>query len=180
MPNNGDAAGLGQRIKALRKKLGISQAKLASIGGFDKAQVCNAENGVRGVSQTMITGMKRATGVNLNWLLNGEGDMFASPKFRVDSFIVSNTEAMPTVIKSQLDDATEVARKIMASLGALRGAERWRKVLDFVEEQRRSADLEEKAVVLKRVARASRKVGLSDMEDPALYAEEAAKVPLPG
>jgi transcriptional regulator with XRE-family HTH domain len=170
---------MGKRVRALRQKLGLSQAKLARMGGFDQAQLCAAESGTRGVSQTMIAGVKRVTGVNLNWLISGEGDMFASSEFGADNFIVSTTEAMPTVIRSQSDDATEVARKIMASLGALRGAERWRKVLDFVEEQKRNADLEEEVVALKRVASASEKVDLG-LANPSLEAEEIADVPMPG
>lgn len=77
-----------ERIKLLRKELGMNQADFAAPLGLKQSTIGNYESGSRGVSDATILAICREYGVSEQWLRTGEGDVFASNQ--VPSTIVSN------------------------------------------------------------------------------------------
>jgi transcriptional regulator with XRE-family HTH domain len=107
---------LAHRLKAWRHALGLTQEQFAQRCGLPKRTVIGYENGEREPGSAALAAIAR-TGVNLNWLLTGEGEML--PK-----------ETPGIELK-----------------GAERHARRWQKIIELVEsiedEEERSALLEE-------------------------------------
>lgn len=69
------------RITALRKDLGMSQAKFAEELSMTRTYISLVENGERNLSARSINDICRLYGVNKDWLENGTGEMYA-PKSR--------------------------------------------------------------------------------------------------
>lgn len=72
---------VGDRIKALRKKLGndgkkMSQTEFGKRIGLSQNAIANVENGNNGASESAILNIVREFHVNETWLRTGEGEMF--------------------------------------------------------------------------------------------------------
>ena len=65
-----------ERIKELRKTLGLTQQKFADLIGVRQNTVAQYEIGRNNPGDTVITLICREFGVNEEWLRTGEGDMF--------------------------------------------------------------------------------------------------------
>lgn len=64
------------RIKALRKELGLSGEKFGERIGVKKAAISKIESGVVGLSNSNILAICREFNVNEEWLRSGTGEMF--------------------------------------------------------------------------------------------------------
>ena len=71
---------VGLRLKKLREILDLSQGKLARILGVSQSAVSKWEAGERDIPTAVLLKLKQQLGVNLDWLLSGEGEMFSPPK----------------------------------------------------------------------------------------------------
>lgn len=69
---------VGERIKLLRKKLGINQADFAAPLGLRQSTIGNYESGSRGVSNAIILAICREYGVCEEWLRDGTGEVFST------------------------------------------------------------------------------------------------------
>lgn len=71
---------MNQRIKKLRKELGLTLEKFGEQLGVGKTAISKLENGERNVTEQMFKSICRISWngkfVNENWLRTGEGDMF--------------------------------------------------------------------------------------------------------
>ena len=67
---------LNERIKELRKALGLTLDKFGEQVGVKRSAIGNIENGVRGVTEQMFKSICREFNVNESWLRTGEGEMF--------------------------------------------------------------------------------------------------------
>lgn len=70
------------RLRALRDCLGLTQVQMAERIGLPKRTIVGYENGEREPGSAALAAYAR-TGVNMNWLLTGDGEMFhrkAEPK----------------------------------------------------------------------------------------------------
>ena len=65
-----------ERIKTLRKELGLTQQEFADRIGVTKVAISNLENGHHNITRQMTVAIYREFGVNRQWLLTGEGEMF--------------------------------------------------------------------------------------------------------
>lgn len=65
-----------ERIKELRKRLGLSQEAFGAALGVTKAAICTIEAGRRGLTNQMITAICREYNVSEEWLKTGNGEMF--------------------------------------------------------------------------------------------------------
>lgn len=66
----------GERIKAIRKNLGLTMDKFGEYLGVTKAAISKIEHGDRGVTEQMTKSICREFNVNEEWLRTGEGEMF--------------------------------------------------------------------------------------------------------
>ncbi len=67
---------MNERIKALRKALGLTQQKFADKIGVRQNTVAQYEIGRNPPNDTVITLIHREFGVSETWLRTGEGEMF--------------------------------------------------------------------------------------------------------
>lgn len=64
------------RIKLLRKKLGLTQEKFGEKIGLKKNSISQIENGVNSLTEQLLLSICREFNVNEEWLRNGDGEMF--------------------------------------------------------------------------------------------------------
>lgn len=117
---------MDERIKKLRKTLGLTQQKFADAIGVRQNTVAQYEMGRNPPNDTVITLICREFNVNEAWLRTGEGEMFA-PKTRNEElfeFAVKAAESPPSAIQAQLlavmsrltDDQWEVLAQVAHEL----------------------------------------------------------------
>lgn len=67
---------MNERLKELRKYLGLSGEKFGEKIGLKKVVISQMENGKSGITDRTITSICKEFNVNEKWLREGEGDMF--------------------------------------------------------------------------------------------------------
>ena len=76
---------IGERIKSIREKLGITQEEFSQRLGTTRNTITNYEANRRMPMDATIKSICREFNVNYEWLKNGEGEMFdALPETLVD------------------------------------------------------------------------------------------------
>ena len=71
---------MNERIRNLRKYLGLTMEKFGEQLGVGKTAISNIENGNRNVTEQICKSICREFNVNEDWLRNGNGEMFFIPK----------------------------------------------------------------------------------------------------
>ena len=66
----------GQRVRELRKELGLTLEKFGKHLGVGKTAISKIENGENNLTDQMILAICREYNVNEKWLRTGEGEMF--------------------------------------------------------------------------------------------------------
>lgn len=67
---------MNERIKELRKTLGLTLEKFGAQLGVGKTAISSIEHGVNNVTDQMIKSICREFNVDYIWLTTGEGEMF--------------------------------------------------------------------------------------------------------
>lgn len=70
---------IGERLKLLRKELGLTQVELAERICIRQTHMSSMEKGIRNITDRTISDICRETGANEHWLRTGEGEMLSSP-----------------------------------------------------------------------------------------------------
>lgn len=91
----------GQRVKAVRKELGMTLDAFGKRVGVTKTAISNIENGARCLTDQMLLSICREFGVNETWLRTGAGEPFMPP---------SKSEEMGRLVKSLMADKPESFR----------------------------------------------------------------------
>lgn len=111
------------RIKELRKSVGLSQDDFGSRLGITGGGVSKLENGTRNVTEQMIRSVCREYNVNYSWLKEGIGEMFISSDDsvanRIDDLLAGENETAKTLFRAfaSLDDSDwKVVQKIIDEL----------------------------------------------------------------
>lgn len=79
----------GERIKGLRKSLGLTLEKFGERLGVGKTAISKLEKGENNVTDQMCKSICREFNANETWLRDGEGEMFIIPDDETAA-IVSN------------------------------------------------------------------------------------------
>lgn len=66
----------GERVKEIRKNLGMTMEKFGERLGVGKTAISNIENNNRNLTDQMAISICREFNVNETWLRTGEGDIF--------------------------------------------------------------------------------------------------------
>ena len=111
---------MNERIKELRKALGLTLEKFGGRLGVTKSAISSIENGRHGVTNQMLISIVREFNVSEQWLRTGEGDPF--PDKATDDLI--------THIVSQADK-DEFRMRFFLALGQMTDQE-WEKLRLFV------------------------------------------------
>lgn len=67
---------MNERIRQLRKALGLTMEKFGTRVGVGKTAISKLENGERSVTVQMEKSICREFNINPHWLKTGEGEMF--------------------------------------------------------------------------------------------------------
>lgn len=73
---------MNERIKQLRKELGLTQQQFADKIGIKRTTIATYENGRNSPIDAVISLICREFNVNETWLRNGSGDMFQNDESR--------------------------------------------------------------------------------------------------
>lgn len=69
-----------ERVKALRKRLGLTQAVFGERIGVKANTITGYESGTRAPSDAIISAICREFGVRREWLAHGDGEMLVPPR----------------------------------------------------------------------------------------------------
>ncbi|WP_017937005.1 helix-turn-helix domain-containing protein [Zestomonas thermotolerans] len=130
---------IAKRIKAWRHALGLTQEEFARRSGIPKRTIVGYENAERDPGSAALAAIAK-TGVNMTWLLTGEGEMLPGKQEKT--------------AENQADSA---------SLDALAGrhASRWSKLIELVESAPSPEEAE--AILDELFARAREKTELAEL-----------------
>lgn len=130
---------IGERIKTWRHALGLTQDEFARRAGMSKATLVGYEVGQRKPGADALAAIAK-TGVNMTWLLTGEGEMLPGKQEKTAG--------------NQADSA---------SLDALAGrhARRWAKIIELVESAGTPDEID--AILDDLFARAREKTELAEL-----------------
>ena len=121
------------RLKELRKALGLTQQKFGEALNLGSTTITNYEAGTRDVPDRTIADICRVYGVSETWLRTGEGPMLA-PKDREDEI----TDFLASVLRDRPDS---FRTRLVATLARLDESE-WELLANMA---RKLADEEKKA-----------------------------------
>lgn len=77
----------GERVKILRKDLGLTLEKFGERLGVTKVAISKIEKGIRNLTNQMAKAICREYHVNYEWLVNGDGEMFSDNDDLIDRMI---------------------------------------------------------------------------------------------
>ena len=101
----------GERVKEVRKSLGLTLEKFGARLGVTKQTVSRIENGVNNVTEQMTKAICREFNVDYAWLTTGEGEMFVDSDedflARVDAIMLGEDDARKNLFKALLDASDE-------------------------------------------------------------------------
>ena len=107
---------MNERIKKLRKTLGLTLEKFGERLGVKRNSVSQWENGINNVSDQVRKSICREFGVNEEWLLKGSGPMFIqSSTFSLDEFVKSRgaSDLELDIMKAYFDLEPDVRKMII-------------------------------------------------------------------
>lgn len=113
-----------ERIKELRKYLGLTQAEFGEKIAMRQTGVAWLESGDRKITDRVITTICAVFGVDEIWLRTGDGEMFREPT--IDEQIAG---FVGDVLSDKGDEFRKRVMRILASLGP----EGWKALSDFLD-----------------------------------------------
>ncbi|NBK19166.1 helix-turn-helix transcriptional regulator [uncultured Oscillibacter sp.] len=119
---------MGERVKALREKLGITQEEFSQRLGTTRNTITNYEANRRAPMDATIKSICREFDVNEEWLRTGEGEMFTQ---------MSRTDEISAFVGNILRGEPDFRQKFISVLARMTPDE-WqlleKKVLELSEE----------------------------------------------
>ena len=96
-----------ERVKEVRKSLGLTLEKFGERIGVTRGSMSNIENGNRNLTEQMTKSICREFSVDYMWLTTGEGEMFidSDDDFieRIDRIMAGEDEARKNLFKFMLE-----------------------------------------------------------------------------
>lgn len=110
----------GERVKEIRKALGLTLEKFGEKVGVGKTAISNIEKGNRNLTEQMTKSICREYNVDYMWLTTGEGEMFVENDDdfmeRIDRIMAGENETRKNIFKALLyasDEDIEALARIM-------------------------------------------------------------------
>lgn len=101
----------GERIREVRKTLGLTLEKFGEKIGMKKNSVSQLENGKNSVTEQVVKAICREYNVDYMWLTTGDGEMFIDTDDdfieRIDRIMVGEDEARKNLFKFMLELSDE-------------------------------------------------------------------------
>lgn len=96
-----------ERVKEIRKSLGLTMEKFGERIGVSKATISNIENGNRNLTEQMTKSICREYSVDYIWLTTGDGDMFVESDDdfieRIDRIMLGEDDSRKNLFKALLE-----------------------------------------------------------------------------
>ena len=99
-----------ERIKDLRKALGLTQERFGERVGLKKSAISQIESGVNGVTDQLRLAVFREFNVNEDWLRTGDGSMFVEP---------DEDEEIARFVGDVLSDKPDFRRRLISVLSRM-------------------------------------------------------------
>lgn len=100
-----------ERVKEIRKFLGLTMEKFGERIGVSKATISNIENGNRNLTEQMTKSICREYSVDYIWLTTGDGEMFVESDDdfieRIDRIMLGEDDARKNLFKALLEASDE-------------------------------------------------------------------------
>ena len=97
----------GERIREVRKTLGLTLEKFGEKIGMKKNSVSQIENGKNSVTEQVVKSICREFNVDYIWLTTGDGEMFIDTDDdfleRIDRIMVGEDDARKNLFKALLE-----------------------------------------------------------------------------
>lgn len=101
----------GERVREVRKILGLTLDKFGERIGIKKSTLSLIENGKSNLTDANVKAICREYGVDYMWLTTGEGEMFvdSDDEFfeRIDRIMAGEDEARKNIFKALVDASDE-------------------------------------------------------------------------
>lgn len=101
----------GERIREVRKALGLTLEKFGEKIGMKKNSVSQLENGKNSVTEQVVKAICREYNVDYMWLATGDGEMFIDTDDdfieRIDRIMAGEDEARKSLFKFMLELSDE-------------------------------------------------------------------------
>ena len=101
----------GERIREVRKNLGLTLEKFGEKIGIKKNSVSQLENGKNSVTEQVVKAICREYNVDYMWLTTGDGEMFIDTDDdfieRIDRIMAGEDEARKNLFKFMLELSDE-------------------------------------------------------------------------
>ena len=118
----------GERVREVRKNLGLTLEKFGDKIGMKKNSVSQIENGKNNVTDANIKAICREFNVDYIWLTTGEGEMFVDSDDdfteKIDRIMAGENDARKNMIKTLVnasDDDIQVLCRLIDSYNSLNG-----------------------------------------------------------
>lgn len=100
-----------ERVKEVRKTLGLTLEKFGERIGVTRGSMSNIENGNRNLTEQMTKSICREFSVDYIWLTTGDGEMFIDTDDdfieRIDRIMAGEDEARKSLFKFMLELSDE-------------------------------------------------------------------------
>ncbi len=101
----------GERVREVRKALGLTLEKFGDKIGMKKNSVSQIENGKNNVTDANIKAICREFNVDYIWLTTGEGEMFVDSDDdfieKIDRIMAGESDIRKNAIKALVNASTE-------------------------------------------------------------------------
>lgn len=101
----------GERVREVRKALGLTLEKFGEKIGMKKNSVSQLENGKNSVTEQVVKAICREYNVDYMWLTTGDGEMFIDTDDdfieRIDRIMAGEDEARKSLFKFMLELSDE-------------------------------------------------------------------------
>lgn len=101
----------GERIKALRKSLGLTQEEFGLKVGLKRNSISQLESGTNSVTEQMRKSICREFSVDYAWLTTGKGDMFDDEEDvyieKIDRIMTGESEIRRNFFKALINASNE-------------------------------------------------------------------------
>ena len=67
---------LSKRIREFRKKIGMTQGQLSEAVNITRGKIGKLETDRQDVDSELLIGLSERFGINIHWLVTGQGEMF--------------------------------------------------------------------------------------------------------
>ncbi|MDR3148746.1 MAG: helix-turn-helix domain-containing protein [Oscillospiraceae bacterium] len=116
---------MGERLKILRRELGLNQSEFGRKVGLTTPTISRIEKNITNLTKSNIISISNLFNVRLEWLISGDGDMFETVSEDIIGLLYKSKDLSPAVVEMfelylrQDDKAKAVIEKFINDFVAL-------------------------------------------------------------